>query len=59
MFFNVLFLEVGLDAIFTANVLEAFPQALHVWYDYVLFGIVSFVGVTAAVVLGVVMLEIL
>ena len=33
------FLEVGLDAILTANVLEVFPQALNFWHDYVAHGL--------------------
>ena len=57
--------EVGLDATFITNVLEAFPQAPHVWHDYVPFGFVAdvyaavVVVITTAAFAGVDLLEIL
>ena len=44
-----------MDVILPANVLEAFPEALHLWHDYELFGsvVVVVVVATAAVIAGV------
>ena len=33
-------MEVDLDAILPTNVLEAFPHALHMWFNYVPYGFV-------------------